>query len=167
MAASWERERGHRLTASRLPTTCPGSHSTATPYLLPSFLPLLTPLTTHPCIMADPLKTPSLHPASIPAQHGPATTPILNGNSNLNADAGPSTPLPRVSANAHGNGSGDPSGFNASGPAPPEVGQDDGDDTDVSQAFAQRREEELARRDRSLAEFLVMLDGYKPLVSGQ
>jgi transcription initiation factor TFIID subunit 10 len=31
--------------------------------------------------------------------------------------------------------------------------------------FAARREEENARRDRSLAEFLVMLDGYKPLVS--
>ncbi|KAL7421039.1 hypothetical protein Q5752_003923 [Cryptotrichosporon argae] len=35
---------------------------------------------------------------------------------------------------------------------------------DVPQAFAARREEELARRDRSLAEFLVMLDGYKPLI---
>ncbi|BEI85775.1 hypothetical protein CcaverHIS002_0600620 [Cutaneotrichosporon cavernicola] len=30
--------------------------------------------------------------------------------------------------------------------------------------FAARREEENARRDRSLAEFLVMLDGYKPLI---
>lgn len=36
--------------------------------------------------------------------------------------------------------------------------------SDVAQMFAARREEELARRDRSLAEFLVMLDGYKPLV---
>lgn len=36
---------------------------------------------------------------------------------------------------------------------------------DMSALFAQKREEELARRDRSLAEFLVMLDGYKPLVS--
>lgn len=36
---------------------------------------------------------------------------------------------------------------------------------DVSQLFAARREEEIARRDRSLAEFLVMLDGYKPLVN--
>lgn len=33
-----------------------------------------------------------------------------------------------------------------------------------SSAFAARRAEETARRDRSLAEFLVMLDGYKPLV---
>lgn len=35
---------------------------------------------------------------------------------------------------------------------------------DLNQLFAARREEELARRDRSLAEFMVMLDGYKPLV---
>jgi transcription initiation factor TFIID subunit 10 len=35
---------------------------------------------------------------------------------------------------------------------------------DSSSAFAARRAEETARRDRSLAEFLVMLDGYKPLV---
>lgn len=39
------------------------------------------------------------------------------------------------------------------------------EDEDMSALFAQRREEEMARRDRSLAEFLVMLDGYKPLVS--
>ncbi|GFZ47163.1 hypothetical protein JCM24511_04906 [Saitozyma sp. JCM 24511] len=35
---------------------------------------------------------------------------------------------------------------------------------DSSSAFAARRAEETARRDRSLAEFLVMLDGYKPLI---
>jgi len=36
---------------------------------------------------------------------------------------------------------------------------------DPSQILAARREEELARKDRSLADFLVMLDGYKPMVS--
>lgn len=36
---------------------------------------------------------------------------------------------------------------------------------DMNQLFSARRDEEMARRDRSLAEFLVMLDGYKPLVS--
>lgn len=36
---------------------------------------------------------------------------------------------------------------------------------ELSKIYAARREEEMARRDRSLAEFLVMLDGYKPLVS--
>lgn len=39
-----------------------------------------------------------------------------------------------------------------------------GDPQDLNQMYAARREEEMARRDRSLAEFLVMLDGYKPLV---
>lgn len=33
------------------------------------------------------------------------------------------------------------------------------------QGFSTRREEEEARKDRSLAEFLLMLDGYQPLVS--
>lgn len=36
---------------------------------------------------------------------------------------------------------------------------------DMNRLFAARRDEETARRDRSLAEALVMLDGYKPLVS--
>ncbi|WRT69253.1 uncharacterized protein IL334_006237 [Kwoniella shivajii] len=40
--------------------------------------------------------------------------------------------------------------------------EDDG--PDISQLFAARREEELARRDRSLVEFLNLLDGYKPLI---
>lgn len=35
---------------------------------------------------------------------------------------------------------------------------------DLSSIFAARREEEMERKDRSLAEFLVMLDNYKPLV---
>ncbi|KAK1922723.1 transcription initiation factor TFIID 23-30kDa subunit-domain-containing protein [Papiliotrema laurentii] len=35
---------------------------------------------------------------------------------------------------------------------------------DLSSIFAARREEEMARKDRSLAEFLVMLDNYKPLI---
>lgn len=39
-----------------------------------------------------------------------------------------------------------------------------GETPDLAALFAQRREEELAKRDKSLAEFLVMLDGYKPLV---
>ncbi|WWC72923.1 uncharacterized protein I206_106887 [Kwoniella pini CBS 10737] len=35
---------------------------------------------------------------------------------------------------------------------------------DLTELFAARREEELARRDRSLVEFLSMLEGYKPLI---
>lgn len=56
-------------------------------------------------------------------------------------------------------------------PAPssqPQDGKDkdkDDGDGELTDLFAARREEETARRDRSLAEFLVMLDGYKPLVS--
>ena len=42
--------------------------------------------------------------------------------------------------------------------------QQDKAEEDMNRLFAARREEETARRDRSLAEFLVMLDGYKPLV---
>lgn len=38
---------------------------------------------------------------------------------------------------------------------------------DLNQLYQARREEEAARKDRSLAEFLVMLDGYKPLVSSR
>ncbi|KAI9636928.1 transcription initiation factor TFIID 23-30kDa subunit-domain-containing protein [Dioszegia hungarica] len=34
----------------------------------------------------------------------------------------------------------------------------------MNQLYQARRDEEAARRDRSLAEFLVMLDGYKPLI---
>ena len=40
----------------------------------------------------------------------------------------------------------------------------DADAANSAQLFNARREEETSRRDRSLAEFLVMLDGYKPLV---
>nr|XP_018259363.1 uncharacterized protein I303_08291 [Kwoniella dejecticola CBS 10117]OBR81521.1 hypothetical protein I303_08291 [Kwoniella dejecticola CBS 10117] len=35
---------------------------------------------------------------------------------------------------------------------------------DLTELFAAKREEELARRDRSLVDFLSMLDGYKPLI---
>ncbi|KAK4689381.1 transcription initiation factor TFIID subunit 10, partial [Tremellales sp. Uapishka_1] len=35
---------------------------------------------------------------------------------------------------------------------------------DMTQLFQARKDEEAARRDRSLAEFLVMLDGYKPMI---
>lgn len=45
-------------------------------------------------------------------------------------------------------------------------GAKDQDQTEeeLNKIFTARREEEMARRDRSLAELLVMLDGYKPLV---
>lgn len=52
-----------------------------------------------------------------------------------------------------------PATANGSGDKPANEGPD------PAHMFAARREEELARRDRSLAEFLLMLDGYEPLVS--
>ncbi|GMK56032.1 hypothetical protein CspeluHIS016_0210880 [Cutaneotrichosporon spelunceum] len=45
-----------------------------------------------------------------------------------------------------------------------ETSEEDEDKEGHTDIFAARREEENARRDRSLAEFLVMLDGYKPLI---
>jgi transcription initiation factor TFIID subunit 10 len=57
---------------------------------------------------------------------------------------------PSAPALANGNG------HVANGDTPP---------NDPSQVLATRREEEAARKDRSLAEFLLMLDGYKPMVS--
>ncbi|WWC91025.1 uncharacterized protein L201_005965 [Kwoniella dendrophila CBS 6074] len=47
-----------------------------------------------------------------------------------------------------------------------EAEEEEEEDTrpDLTELFAARREEELARRDRSLVEFLGMLDGYKPLI---
>ncbi|KAL1407489.1 hypothetical protein Q8F55_006922 [Vanrija albida] len=84
------------------------------------------------------------------------------------ADAGPSN---AVKAEPDADPSASASG---SGPQPIDVDEEDGDkgkdkDEDKnasseSQLFASRREEEIARSDRSLAEFLVMLDGYKPLI---
>ena len=40
----------------------------------------------------------------------------------------------------------------------------DQSDIELTKMFTAKREEDMARRDRTLAEFLVMLDGYKPLV---
>lgn len=40
----------------------------------------------------------------------------------------------------------------------------DQSDIELTKLFTAKRDEEMARRDRTLAEFLVMLDGYKPLV---
>ncbi|WVQ80983.1 hypothetical protein IAT38_003090 [Cryptococcus sp. DSM 104549] len=50
----------------------------------------------------------------------------------------------------------------APAPAPAPAGPPEPSAED--QFWAARRDEEIARRDRSLAELLVMLDGYKPLI---
>lgn len=85
---------------------------------------------------------------------------------NGTAEAGPSTTPAEPSNPPNGdvemNGSTPPNEPN--GDQDPKTAEAEADEPDLSQLFAARREEELARRDRSLAEFLVMLDGYKPLV---
>lgn len=85
---------------------------------------------------------------------------------NGTAEAGPSTtpaePPNQPNGDVEVNGSTPPNEPN--GDQEPKPTEAEADEPDLSQLFAARREEELARRDRSLAEFLVMLDGYKPLV---
>ena len=71
-----------------------------------------------------------------------------NGNANVNAAANGST-----TQSASGTAGGTASEVNGEIEA-----------SENARLFAARREEELTRRDRSLAEFLVILDGYKPLV---
>jgi hypothetical protein len=87
---------------------------------------------------------------------------VPNGTATA-GEAGSSSASPNAAADgqangeartANGNGAEHGEGANAAAT----------DGQDVSQLFADRRAEEMARRDRSLAEFLVMLDGYKPLV---
>ncbi|WOO78538.1 Transcription initiation factor TFIID subunit 10 [Vanrija pseudolonga] len=94
--------------------------------------------------------SPAASASSTPAQPAPATT---------TSDAGPSNAV-KAEPDA-----------GSSGPEPIAVDEEEGDkgkekdeDKAESQLFATRREEEIARSDRSLAEFLVMLDGYKPLI---
>jgi transcription initiation factor TFIID subunit 10 len=98
-------------------------------------------------------------PSSTLAGSSPALLPpngTSNSTTNTNAQAGPSSP-PR---NTYTTSNDD---IPMNGETTPRT---NGDGTaDMSLLFTAKREEELARRDRSLAEFLVMLDGYKPVVS--
>ncbi|CAD6580449.1 MAG: Transcription initiation factor TFIID subunit 10 [Tremellales sp. Tagirdzhanova-0007] len=89
-------------------------------------------------------------PSSTIAGSSPVT-PIPNGISSNLAQAGPSTPPRAQNGDIQMNGETD-RGTNGEPSA------------DVSQVFTAKRDEEQARRDRSLAEFLVMLDGYKPVI---
>ncbi|WWD21399.1 hypothetical protein CI109_105884 [Kwoniella shandongensis] len=114
--------------------------------------------------MSDPSTLAGSSPA--PANNAtPAVAPEPNGVPvETNAEAGPSTSTPNPptttlpsvppqSADIVMNGESEPLRPNGESSGP-----------DVTQMFAAKREEEMARRDRSLAEFLVMLDDYKPLV---
>lgn len=108
------------------------------------------PYTSRLCLVLHPALTMS-NPSSTVA----GSSPAAQNQQTQNAVAGSSN-----GANEHGQQTdGDVTMNDQSGPngtADPT--------TDISTVFAARREEEMARKDRSLAEFLVMLDGYKPLV---
>lgn len=80
----------------------------------------------------------------------PITTSIPNAQSNTSAPISSSGPTAGLAGNAS------TSAAAATQTEPQPSNQDT--------FWAARREEEIARRDRSLAELLVMLDGYKPLV---
>jgi transcription initiation factor TFIID subunit 10 len=82
---------------------------------------------------------------------GDSSTVQLNGqsdNPSVNETSGQAPPATLVNGTSH----------------PAQAG-DEAQMPDMNQLYQARRDEEAARRDRSLAEFLVMLDGYKPLVS--
>ncbi|AAW46238.2 hypothetical protein CNBK0360 [Cryptococcus deneoformans B-3501A] len=80
----------------------------------------------------------------------PITTSIPNAQSNTSAPISSSGPTAGLAGNAS------TSAAAATQTEPQPSNQDT--------FWAARREEEIARRDRSLAELLVMLDGYKPLI---
>lgn len=87
-----------------------------------------------------------------------------------NAQAGPSTAQPNGNI---ANGSVNDTAAQPNGVSPPVNGTsgvaaanaEEAQMPDMNQLYQARGDEEASRRDKSLAEFLVMLDGYKPLVS--
>jgi transcription initiation factor TFIID subunit 10 len=87
-----------------------------------------------------------------------STTNANQGNAALpNAQAGSST------ANGNTNVNGTASQVTAVEPRENKETQEETEE-ELARLFTAKREEDMARRDRTLAEFLVMLDGYKPLV---
>lgn len=106
-------------------------------------------------IMSNPSSTlAGSSPANTAQPSGPASTVTSN------AVAGPSNPTASTSTPTLPNVNGLANGQSV--PQPDDVKMEEADLT--SDLFAARREEDLARKDRSLAEFLKMLDGYNPLV---
>ena len=93
-------------------------------------------------------------PSSTLAGSSPGHPPMANGNHT----SGPSTPPRTINGDIQMNG-----GINSVSDGSTRINGES--QADMSRLFMARREEELARRDRSLAEFLIMLDGYKPVVS--
>jgi hypothetical protein len=71
-------------------------------------------------------------------------------------------PQPQAQPPPNGSATTSTNGNNATGDDSKDA--PDQSDVELTKLFTARREEDMARRDRTLAEFLVMLDGYKPLV---
>lgn len=95
---------------------------------------------------------------------GSSSTPFgipqqVNGASSTNTNANASTSDIEMNGQAQET---KPQADSDQGPS--DETQQDKTEEELNRIFSARREEEMARRDRSLAEFLVMLDGYKPLV---
>ena len=98
----------------------------------------------------------------------PPPQPIQPAQTQAQGSAGPSAaptqqPQPQPNGTTIATTSNaNPNGNNAPGDENKEA--QDQSDIELTKLFTARREEDMARRDRTLAEFLVMLDGYKPLV---
>ncbi|WVQ63722.1 uncharacterized protein L199_001875 [Kwoniella botswanensis] len=135
--------------------------------------------------MSDPTiagSSPSqLTPAEVQpqSQSQPINPPTQNGTlstASTNAEAGPSSPRNNVPSQSEdvimANGETTEADTNvdqskANGTMDkPNANAVEEEDTrpDLTELFAARRAEELERRDRSLVDFLKMLDGYKPLI---
>lgn len=106
-----------------------------------------TPASTSTSVPVPSVSAPGTQAAITSAS---IATSVPNGQSNTSVPISSSGPAPGQAGNA-----------SASAPT---ATQTEPQPSNQDTFWAARREEEIARRDRSLAELLVMLDGYKPLV---
>ncbi|OXM76745.1 transcription initiation factor TFIID subunit 10 [Cryptococcus neoformans Bt63] len=106
-----------------------------------------TPASTSTSVPVPSVSAPGTQAAITSAS---IATSVPNAQSNTSVPISSSGPAPGLAGNA-----------SASAPA---ATQTEPQPSNQDTFWAARREEEIARRDRSLAELLVMLDGYKPLI---
>ncbi|OWZ79138.1 transcription initiation factor TFIID subunit 10 [Cryptococcus neoformans Bt85] len=106
-----------------------------------------TPASTSTSVPVPSVSAPGTQAAITSAS---IATSVPNGQSNTSVPISSSGPAPGQAGNA-----------SASAPT---ATQTEPQPSNQDTFWAARREEEIARRDRSLAELLVMLDGYKPLI---
>ncbi|OWZ29540.1 hypothetical protein LQV05_006733 [Cryptococcus neoformans] len=106
-----------------------------------------TPASTSTSVPVPSVSAPGTQAAITSAS---IATSVPNAQSNTSVPISSSGPAPGLAGNA-----------STSAPA---ATQTEPQPSNQDTFWAARREEEIARRDRSLAELLVMLDGYKPLI---